>query len=155
VSRILALAALSCAIPWLAACGPIGPLPGGALRGPIHSGPPPDWALAREVEQIQVEVRPADPYSVNTWCGEVDGRLYVPTSLILGPDDPNDRAWVRYAVEDPRVRLRIEGIVYELSAARVEDDAERETVRAALLDKYEVEADPHATSAWIFRMEPR
>ena len=42
-------------------------------------------------------------------------------------------------------------------AVRVEDDTERESVRAALLAKYEVEAsdDGHEDKAWIFRLEPR
>ena len=137
------------------ACGPIGPIPGGALRGPVHEGEAPDWAFVADVENVQLESRPDDPYSVNVWCGEVDGRLYVPTSLILGPDDPNERSWVRNVIESPDVRLRIDGTVYELRAVRVDDQAERERVRSALLAKYEVEADAHAEQAWIFRMEPR
>ncbi len=137
------------------ACGPLGPLPGGALRGPVHAGPIDDWSFADSQETIQLEARPSAPYSVNVWCGAVDGRLYVPTSLILGPDDPNERSWVRNVIESPDVRLRIDGTVYELRAVRVDDQAERERVRSALLAKYEVEADAHAEQAWIFRMESR
>lgn len=136
-------------------CGPLGPFPGRALRGPVHEGPPPDWHFVADVETIQVETRPERPYSVNTWVGEVDGRLYVPTSLILGPDDPNERSWVAHVRDDPRVRVRIEGVVYELLATRVEDPAEREAARVALLRKYDREGDAHATQAWIFRLDPR
>jgi len=62
---------------------------------------------------------------------------------------------VNFVEADPRVRLRIEGVVYELRAVRVEYPAEREEVRARLLSKYERENDEHAQQAWIFRMEPR
>jgi hypothetical protein len=136
------------------ACGPIGPIPGGALSGPVHSGPVTDWSFANEHETIQLEARPSAPYSVNVWCGEVGGKLYVPTSLILGPDDPNERSWVRYVEESPDVRLRIDGTLYELRATRVEGE-ELENVRRALLAKYEEDVDEHSAKAWIFRMEPR
>ncbi len=137
-----------------AACGPIGPLAGGSLGGPVAPAPG-DWQAVAEVEQIQLESRPEDPHSVNTWCGVVDGALYVPSSLIMGPDDPAERGWVRNVVADPRVRLRIDGTVYELRAVRVEEEGERERVRSALMAKYEVEPDAHSAAAWIFRMEPR
>ena len=145
------------AVLWLGfvlGCGPIGPFPGGELRGDV-SAPPTDWGFTAEVDNVQIETRPDDPYSVNTWIYGSGPRLYVPTSLILGPDDPNDRSWVRHVLADPRVRLRIEGKVYELRAERVEDAVLREKVRAALLAKYDVESDAHAQQAWIFRMEPR
>lgn len=138
-----------------AACGPMGPLAGGALSGAVQEDPPPEWSGFADVEQIQVESRPSDPHSVNTWCGVVDGRFYVPSSLIMGPDDPSERGWVQHVLADPNVRLRIEDEVYELRATRVEDPAERERVRDALIAKYEVERDAQAEKAWIFRMEPR
>ena len=86
--------------------------------------------------------------------GEVGGKLYVPTSLILGPDDPNERSWVQYVVANPEVRLRIDGTIYELRAERVSGD-ELANARAALLAKYEEDVDDHSSQAWIFRLEPR
>lgn len=137
---------------WLAACGPLGPFPGGRLRGSVHPGAPPDWSFAREVKQIQLETRPGDPYSVNVWCGVMDGNLYVPSLLILGNDDPGSRGWVRNVLADPRVRVRIEGTLYPLRALRVEDPAEREAARNLLLARYDVDPDEHAAAAWIFRL---
>jgi hypothetical protein len=137
------------------ACGPLGPLPGGALRGPVHSGPLPSWDFVAPIETVQLETRPADPHSVNTWIGTRAGALYVPTSLILGADEPSEREWVRNVLADPRVRIRIDGTVYELTAVRVEDPTEREAVRTSLLAKYDVERDAHAERAWIFRIEAR
>jgi hypothetical protein len=83
------------------------------------------------------------------------GSLYVPTSLILGADDPTERAWVRNVLDDPNVRLRIDGTVYPLRAVKVEDPNEVATVRAMLLEKYDVEVDEHVEQGWIFRMDPR
>ncbi len=148
---IAALVTLAAAL----ACGPIGPLSGGRLGGTVHADPPADWAAAAEADTVQLETRPDDPYSVNVWCGVLDGRLYVPTSLILGPDDPAEREWVRNVEADPRVRLRIDDDVYELRAVRVEDAGEREAARAMLMQKYEVEADEHSEMAWLYRLEAR
>lgn len=137
------------------ACGPIGPVAGGRLRGTPHQGNLPSWEFVADVETVQIETRPDDPYSVNTWIGSYQGGLYVPTSLILGADEPSEREWVRNVEADPRVRLRIDGTVYELQALRVEDEATVEGVRAALLAKYEEEADDHARNAWIYELRPR
>jgi hypothetical protein len=136
-------------------CGPLGPIPGGALRGPVHEGPLPAWSTVADVEQIQLETRPDDPHSVNTWCGVHAGSLYVPTSLIRGADDPMEREWVRNVIDDPRVRARIDGVVYPLLAVRVEDDPELAAARAMLLEKYDVEPDDHVARGWIFRLDPR
>ena len=136
-------------------CAPLGPVPGGALRGETHAGRSPDWNSLAAVHTIQLESRPSDPYSVNTWLGVVDGVLYVPSSLIYGPDVPTERGWVRHVQEDARVRLRIEGTVYELRAVRIEDAATAERVRSALLEKYGVAPDEHTAQAWIFRMDAR
>lgn len=137
------------------ACGPLGPLSGGKLGGEPHRGDLPNWDFVADVETVQLETRPDDPYSVNTWVGSYDGRLVVPTSLILGDDEPTEREWVRNVQADPRVRLRIEGVVYELKAERVEDEATLEGARAALLSKYEEEPTDHARRAWIYELGPR
>lgn len=147
------------AILWMAlavlACGPIGPIPGGRLGGPVHRGAPPDWQALSEIETIQLESRPDDPHSVNVWFAVDQGVLYVPTSLLRGPDDPEERDWVRNTIADPRVRLRIDGTLYPLHAARVEGGEELERVRAVLARKYDIELDEHANNGWLFRMAAR
>ncbi|MBW2388761.1 MAG: nitroreductase family deazaflavin-dependent oxidoreductase, partial [Deltaproteobacteria bacterium] len=119
----LAIALLSTAC---GSFGPLGPISGGHLRGEVHAGPVTDWAFAQEIETVQLETNPESPHSVNTWIGIVEGHAYIPTSLILGPDDPREREWVANVVADPRVRVRIDGVVYELKVVRVEDASERE-----------------------------
>jgi hypothetical protein len=138
-----------------AACGPIGPLSGGALRGDVHAGGPPAWPAVGALETVQLETSPEDPHSVNIWIAELDGRLYIATSLILGADAPLERAWVQHVEADPRVRLRADGVIYLLTAVRVEAEPERTGAWDSLIAKYEVEADEHARGAWIYRLDPR
>jgi len=151
VSRMLAAATL---VALLVGCGPMGPIPGGRLRGPVET-PPAEWSGVEAERTAQLETRPDDPHSINIWTGVVDGRLYIATSLIMGPDEPEERDWVQHVLADPRVRLRVDGSVYELRATRVEDAALVETVREAMIAKYDVEPDAHSSAAWVFRLEPR
>jgi len=138
-----------------AGCGPIGPIPGGALGGEVVEAPVSDWSFTNAVETVQLETRPDDPYSVNTWSlGEGD-RLDLATSLIRGDADPTAREWVRNVLADDRVRLRVGGRIYPLRAVRVTDPQELEEAREGLLAKYHVDRDAHAAAAWIFRLEPR
>ena len=137
------------------ACGPLGPIAGGRLRGEVRSGAVTDWAFAESVETIQVETNPASPHSVNTWIGVVAGHAYIPTSLILGPDDPAEREWVANVVANPAIRVRISGVVFDLKAVKVDDPSERDAVRSAMMAKYDAEPDPHSDNAWIFRLEER
>ena len=141
----------------LAGCGPLGPLSGGALRGPVHAQPVVDWSFTADVETVQLQTNPADPHSVNTWCVGIGGRLYVPTSMIRGPKSPEERDWVKNVAADPAVRIRIDGDVYERIAIRVSDAAEYDAVRAALEQKYALDPadrDPER-EIWIFRLEAR
>jgi hypothetical protein len=138
----------------LGACGPLGPLSGGRLSGEVQVGPA---RCADEVSTIQLETNPEEPHSVNAWCAGVGDRLYVPTSMIRGPKVPREREWVRNAMADPRVRIRIAGRIYERTAVRVSDAAEYDAARAALEKKYALdpaERDPER-EIWIFRLDAR
>jgi hypothetical protein len=138
-------------------CGPIGPLAGGRLSGDV--GPPDasDWSAVAQEKRLHLETRPEDPHSVNTWFVALGPRLYVPTSMILGPKDPTERDWVANVQADPNVRLRIDGIVYERTAKRVDAGAEYDDARTALEKKYELDPDDRDPERviWIFRMDPR
>lgn len=151
---LLLLTALASAL--ATACGgPLGPIAGGALRGTLHQGALPSPTEIAAPDTIQLETNPADPHSVNTWIAAHEGRLYIPTSLILGDDEPTERGWVRNVMADPQVRIRSGGVVYAGALVRVEDPAEREAARDVLLRKYEEERDEHAEKAWIYRFEAR
>ncbi len=148
---------------WLAAlvvgfgCGvPLGPISGGALSGEVTPAPA-DWAFANGIERVQLETNPAAPHSVNTWIGSNAGELYLPTSMIRGPKLPTEREWLRNAVADERVRLRIGDAVYELRAERVIDETEALAARTELEKKHELGADDvdPAREIWIFRLASR
>ena len=134
---------------------PLGPFAGGRLSGDVHSGNVPDWTFANDAELCQIETNPVAPYSVNTWCAGYGSHLYVPTSMIYGPLTPGERDWVRNVSEDPRVRIRVAGRVYERNAVRVAAGAEYTAVRSLLTQKYDLEPDDldPEREIWIYRME--
>jgi hypothetical protein len=102
----------------LAACGgPFLVFPGGALRGEVAGGPVEDWSFAKD-KFVDLETRPADPYSVTVNYVVRDGRLYV--------DPAEGRRWLGYMREDPRVRIRFGGVIYPARATLVQDPAELE-----------------------------
>ncbi len=151
------LCLISCLAIALSGCGPLGPLSGGSLRGPVHTQPVVDWSFVASESTCQLETNPADPHSVNTWCLGIGDRLYVPSSMIRGPKSPSERDWVKNVANSPAVRIRIGGELYERVAVRVGDAAEYDAVRAALEEKYELapaDRDPER-EIWIFRLDPR
>lgn len=134
--------------------GPLGPFAGGRLRGEL--GPPlvADWSFASEEKTLALETCPRDARSVQTWFVALESRLYVPTSMIFGTEDPAERGWVRCIEEDPRVRIRLGGLIFERRATRVEDPVEYEVARAALEGRYGLDPqarDPERT-VWIYRL---
>jgi hypothetical protein len=131
------------------ACGPMGPVAGGKLEG--EPAPlPADWSFTDGTETVAVETRPDDPYSVNVWAVADGARLYVASGS--GPET----TWAKNALADPRVRMRLNGKVYELAAVRVEDPAEQQAALALYERKYDYEppAD-EAAKAVLFRLHPR
>ena len=133
------------AVVLLAACEPLWVIPGGALGGD-ESAPPGDWSFTDAVDTVQVETRPADPYSVNVWGVTVGRYFYVAASR--GGESP----WARAMDEDGLVRLRVGGAVYPLRASRVVDEAELGAVSEAYVRKYEVDDDNFVGAAWVFRL---
>jgi hypothetical protein len=136
------LAALGCEPTWM--------LPGGALVGVVAPAAPADWSFTDPVEVVQLETRPADPYSVNVWGVAANGAFYVAS----GRGEEN--AWAGHILEDPRVRLRVGEDIYELRAVRTDDPAERDAFLQAAHQKYDFEVDAEQRSkAILFRLDPR
>jgi len=122
--------------------------PGGGLTG-MEQHKPVDWAFAAEVGTVQLETRPADPYSVNLWGVGVGSDFYVATR-------PQGTTWSGNLGTDSNVRLRVGEILFPLKAVSVIDAAERGRVHAAYVEKYNADPDQIADSAGlIFRLEPR
>jgi hypothetical protein len=132
--------------------GPLGPVPGGRLSGTLAADQDPDWSFTDAIETIAVEVEPAEPMSVTTWVFTLDGDLYVAADFF----NPLKR-WPHRALADPRVRLRIDGRIYQRRAVLVTDAGLVERLRQAIAAKYDIAPDGIAAriDVWFFRMEPR
>jgi hypothetical protein len=137
--------------------GPLGPIPGPELSGSVVEEPVEDWSFIDAVKEVQIETRPADPYSVNTWATRVGNHIYV---FAGGEESP----WVVNIGQDPQVRVRVEGRIHECRAARVTDLETKHAFLEAMKAKYEGDFGFNAEfwqQAWdtgeliLFRMDPR
>jgi F420H(2)-dependent quinone reductase len=145
VSRAL----LTLALLALAGCGgPLGMIHGGRLDGTVESAPVDDWSFTRDVQKIQLETNPADPYSVNVYCVAQGPRLWVTAGR-------EANTWAQNLVADPHVRVRVGERIFERRAVRVTDPAEVELVLSLYEEKYDYERKPngfgHPTQ---FRLDP-
>ena len=144
---IVALAVLGLA---LGCADPLLGFAGGRLAG--QTAPPPgDWSFSDEFETVQLETRPADPYSVNIW-GVASGRNY-----FIASGKGMEAAWAQHIAEDPRVRLRIGDAVYELRAVRLDGKLDRRRFTAFGRHKYDDfdSAFDEFETAVVFRLDPR
>ncbi|MBW2231349.1 MAG: hypothetical protein JRH17_13265 [Deltaproteobacteria bacterium] len=130
-------------------------MPGGRLSGEVGPQDVPDWDFVADRMTAQLETRPTDPYSVNTWFVALGTNLYVPTSMIRGPKNPSERSWVSHIEENAVVRIRLGERVYGRVAGRVYDSAEYERVRDALEVKYKLDRSKRDSEreVWIFRLD--
>jgi len=133
----------------IAGCGrPFVLLPGGALEGTTVAIPE-SWAFTEAVKTVQLETRPAEPYSVNIWVIALGGDLYVHAGA-------SRSAWVENIEADPAVRLRVNDSVYALSAARVDAQDEFDRFSAAYEKKYgRRPRNENVREAYLFRLAAR
>lgn len=133
----------------LSACsGPVGPIAGGALEGTPAAWPD-DWSFTENVENILLETRPADPYSVTLWAVHTDGEFYVAAA----EDDAN---WVQNIAADPAVIISIQGMLYSAQADIVTSTAEANNVVQAYLAKYDMDEEEfRREDGLLFRLSPR
>jgi hypothetical protein len=139
--------ALLCGL--LAACnGPFVLLPGGPLQGETAAVPG-DWTFTEEVDTVQLETLPSDPYSVNIWVIALDEHLYVHAGT-------NRSNWVENIETDPNVRMQIEGSIYELAASRVESQDLFDRFSDAYEEKYgRRPGNEDVSEAYLFELGAR
>ena len=136
------LAALGCN-------GPFGLLPGGALDGRVAPIPTDGWASAGSAGTAQLETNPSEPYSVNIAYTVIDGRLYINAG-------DTQTQWVEHMQSDPRVRVRIDDVLYELQAERVEAQDEIERFADAWTSQSMFRRDPRdLDEVWLYRFAGR
>jgi len=129
--------------------GPIGPIPGGRLSGPVSTDPNPDWSNLEKV--IELEIRPARPWSLNVWNVFVDGELYVPSAKGAW------RRWTAVVLEEPLIRLRTHGQIYLGRIEQVTDPELRLRVGRAIAERYaqRVPESADTDTTWYFHITPR
>lgn len=131
----LLLAALGCGGPW-------GPLAGGRLSGVPASGPVDDWSFATASDHMEIEVRPADPYSVKVHYYVVNGRLYV---------EAGENGWSRWRAmvhDDPNVRVRFGDMVYPARVVAVTEPTELAAVLPEFYAKDRDTPSPECRKEW-------
>lgn len=139
LSGLLVLGLAACSEPFIV-------FSGGSLSGEEALAPA-DWSELEDIETMQLETRPVDPYSVNIWATGIGRDLYVGT----GPDGTR---WSAHITEDPHVRFRVHDQVYRLLARPVTDPEERQRVARAYVDKYDLDTDENwVMDALIFRLD--
>jgi hypothetical protein len=143
-------AALLSLVPLVLACGPVGPVPGGRLSGPVAEHPIRDWSFTAPIKTVQLETLPDAPYSVNVW-GVASG-----SSFYVASGEGAASRWARNIETDPRVRLKAGDEIVELKATHVADASEIDAVLVRLKAKYDFEPTPEQRAkAWLFRLDPR
>lgn len=134
-SIVAGLVALGVVVYFGARCGdgPLGPIPGGALAsGEWVEAPVEDWSFVRDVPEIEFQLD-QDSISRTVWILFADDRAFIPASLSFPPG----KDWYHRAQKDGRSVLRIEGRRYPVELRRVDDEATKEAVVEAVLEKYE------------------
>jgi hypothetical protein len=146
--------ALLAAVALFAGLGPLAMVPGGVLWGEVRE-PPADWSFTDAIGEIQVQTHVGPlPWSVTTWVLSDRGELFIAASEC-------ERVWTHRVMADPEVRLRIDGVVYELEAHLVTDRALGARLAPVVLHKYMGIAADSAqfiageTRGCVFRVEPR
>lgn len=128
--------------------GPFLFAPGGALSGtPVEA--PATWTLDEGYGFAELETRPEDPYSINLAYVQLDGRLYIYAG--------NTRTqWVMHIEQNPLVRLRLDEVIYSLSAERVDDHRELTAFAAEWTSRSVFQRDPmQFDEVWLYRLTAR
>ncbi len=89
-------------------------IPGKQLSGEEVTGPIDDWSFVLQYRTVTNEVRPSDPYSVNTGYILHDGVLYVMSGK------GGESRWAQFLLQDPNMRIRVGDKLYPVRATRVE-----------------------------------
>jgi hypothetical protein len=130
--------------------GPLEMIPGGRLSGEVLRDPDPDWSFARDLDTIELQIGSSPPRSLLTGVVVYEGALYLPVTL-----SPLKR-WPAVVSANPRVRVRIEGRVFEREAVPVTDPERLQELISVGQSKY----GPPFHATWVarftryFRLDP-
>jgi hypothetical protein len=127
----------------------MGPIPGGELEG-TQSAWPQDWSYTNDIENILLQTRPLDPYSVTIWIVVDDGVPYIAAGDM-------DSTWAKAILENPEIILSVEGKLINARASRVTSTEEVLKVADHYVTKYEMEQEDFTgeEDGILFRLSPR
>jgi len=111
----LALVVVTLLFLYLNRSDPYAIIPGKQLRGEEVTVPIEDWIFVKEVRTVINEVRPSDPYSVNTGYVLREGVLYIPSGF------GGESSWARFLIQDPNMRIKVGDKLYPVRATLEED----------------------------------
>ncbi len=132
--------------------GPIGPFPGGALEaGELASAPVDDWAFARDVREVELQLVEPQGSRV-TWILVHEGKAYIPCGV---PYFTLWKQWPHQAVADGRAILRMEGRRYPLKLVKMGSASLGEKLTTIAAEKYGVGGEYDPDLIWFFRLDPR
>ncbi|MDE0692977.1 MAG: hypothetical protein OXI55_12150 [Gammaproteobacteria bacterium] len=124
--------------------GPIGPLPGGALRsGEIVTAAVDDWSFVTDVELIELQLV-AENQSRTVGIVFNDGTAYVSSTPAT--------YWQRKVETSADAWLRIEGRRYPVALSRIHEPARNAAIRTVATAKY---AEAITPDFFFFRVESR
>ena len=109
---------------------PYGIIPGKQLTEEEVTEPIEDWSFVQQYRTVTNEVRPSDPYSVNTSSLLHDGMLYIPSG------GGGRSRWAQFLIQDPHMRIRVGTKLYPVTATWVEDPALLAQLREAYDKKF-------------------
>lgn len=157
LALVLALGASAFLWARFLAGGPVGPIPGGALRGE-RGDPPASWEFARAEDYVDVEPRGGGlPWSTRAWFMVHDDRIHLILPSLFGRG-LHDRLLVH-----PDVRIRLGGRLYDLRATPVDAEAAFTAIVPPLVRRqFSVEVGgpvrPRSgegpVETWLWRLDP-
>ena len=130
--------------------GPIALLPGGPFTSGEMRPTPEDWAFAAAIPEIEFE---SGGRSRTAWIAVESGDAFIPASTAFPPG----KSWHKDALTEPAAVVRIDGLRYPVTLARVAPDSPRfAQVLAKLGEKYPAlpgsgDGDP-AAAVWLFEL---
>jgi hypothetical protein len=140
--------------------GPIAIIAGGPFTSGVSvSGPEPDWSFVRDVPEVEFQLlEPAR--SRTTWILYHEGKAYIPSGYMTTWWGKIWKKWPFEAEKDPRILLRIGGVLYERKLVRVQEGPNVAPLLAELSRKYAGgrEIPMEAVSSgylWLFELAPR
>jgi hypothetical protein len=112
--------------------------PGLWLPGEVDTSPVTDWSFTDRIPRMMIETRAPYllPHSVTTNSFSRDGQLYMTATYSRGMVFPKGKFWTANVARDPRVRVKIDGRVYEMTLVLIADRAEAEAVLESKWQKY-------------------